>query len=198
MSEEEILTILYFWQERVSKTQEEIDKLIPKKAISKEIIQSPKRVLFVENDIYKKLAELLPTLAHTYAQVKIDLDNQDRLSWVGTAHGIREVLRGILDHLAPDNIVKEQEWYKQETKTTKPTHRQKVKYILQEQDAGSNKKKVYSKIDELDKLLEGFISGLVRDTYSRASDASHRFKEKKEVERILRYFEAFAHDLLGL
>ena len=42
------------------------------------------------------------------------------------------------------------------------------------------------------------IGDLVRATYTRASDAAHRTKDRREVRRIVRYFEAFAHDLLDL
>jgi hypothetical protein len=42
------------------------------------------------------------------------------------------------------------------------------------------------------------IAGLIRDTYSRASDAAHTLKGRREAKKLLKYFEAFAHDLLNL
>ena len=47
-------------------------------------------------------------------------------------------------------------------------------------------------------LIEDHVSELVRATYTRASDAAHGGKGRKEVRRILNYFTAFAHDLLDL
>ena len=46
--------------------------------------------------------------------------------------------------------------------------------------------------------LEEVIGGIVRATYSRASDAAHRFKARKEAARIVKCFDAFASDLLDI
>lgn len=42
------------------------------------------------------------------------------------------------------------------------------------------------------------IENIVKATYDRASDAAHRFKGKREVSRIFRYFNTFAIDLLDI
>jgi len=53
---------------------------------------------------------------------------------------------------------------------------------------------VISRID----LVENRVAALVRATYARASNAAHTFEGRKEVLRILKYFEAFVHDLLDI
>ncbi|MFZ2169953.1 MAG: hypothetical protein WAW61_10000 [Methylococcaceae bacterium] len=60
--------------------------------------------------------------------------------------------------------------------------------------AGSKEREVVEQVVKLESMIED----LVRSTYARASDAAHRFKPKTEVVRVLRYFEAFAYDLLNL
>jgi hypothetical protein len=147
-----------------------------------------------ESEIFKALLGLSEPLAKSYVQVKIDLEDDSRSSWVGTAHEIREVLANLLRILAPDEKVISQTWYRQEEKTTGPTQKQRVRYILQENGAGSKEKEVI----ELVTKLEEMIGDIVRATYSRASDAAHRFKTRKEVARIVKYFDAFANDLLDL
>lgn len=146
------------------------------------------------NDIYDALSHLSETLANSYAQVKKDLQDADRLSWAGTAHEIREVLSTMLRTLAPDEAVTSQHWYKQAPNTSGPTQKQRVRYILQVRGAGSKEREVAEQAVHLDEM----IGNLVRATYSRASDAAHRFKNRDEVLRVLRYFEAFAQDLLNL
>lgn len=148
----------------------------------------------VRKDIYKALFAISQPLADTYAQVKLDLENNSRLSWLGSAHEIREVLRTVLDTLAPDEKVTPQTWYRQEKNTSGPTQKQRVRYILRARGAGSKEQEVA----ELVASLEEMIENLVRATYSRASDAAHRGKDRREVRRIVNYFEAFAHDLLDL
>lgn len=132
-------------------------------------------------------------LASKYAQVKLDVETTDRLSWSGSAHEIREVLRGLLETLAPKEAVATEPWYVQDESASGPTHKQRVRYILRTRDSGSKEQKVAEQVDMEDK-----IGDLVRATYTRASDAAHRTKDRREVRRIVRYFEAFAHDLLDL
>jgi Predicted pPIWI-associating nuclease len=143
-------------------------------------------------DIYLALSEISQKLGDSYLQAKQDIKNADRISWAGTAHEIREVLATLLRTLAPDNEVKSQPWYKQES--DRPTQKQRVRYILQKRGSSSTQREVTEKIDILDEML----GELVRSTYSRASDAAHTYEPRKEVKRLLGYFEAFAHDLLDL
>jgi hypothetical protein len=146
------------------------------------------------NEIYIALNELSEPLASSYLQVKKDLDSPSRISWAGTAHEIREILATLLRLLAPDGEVKTQKWYAQEPNTSGPTQKQRVRLILQRNGAGSKAEEVVTQVVR----LEDMLGDLVRATYSRASDAAHRFKTKREVKRILTYFEAFATDLLNL
>lgn len=149
---------------------------------------------FVHDDIYSALLNLSEVLANSYAQVKEDIENETRLSWAGSAHEIREVLRTMLELLAPDSEIVVSHWYEQDKNTSGPTQKQRVLYILRKQGAGSKEQDVVKKVVSLEEM----IGDLVRATYSRSSDAAHRFKTRKEVRPILKYFEAFAHDLLNL
>jgi hypothetical protein len=147
-----------------------------------------------EDKIYLALKEVSESLANSYAQVKSDIKAENRISWAGTAHEIREILATLLRTLAPDNVVTIQPWYIQDPGIKGPTQNQRVIYILQQQKAGSKQTEVVEKVAGLDDR----ISDLVRSTYSRACDAAHRLKAHQEVVRILKYFEAFAYDLLDL
>ena len=103
-------------------------------------------------------------------------------------------MRGLLETLAPDSDVSSQIWYVQDTNTSGPTQKQRVRYILQTRGAGSKELKVVEQVD----TIEAWVGDLTRATYARASDAAHRTKSRREVRRIVRYFEAFAPDLLDL
>lgn len=144
--------------------------------------------------IYQALKDLSPALASSYAQVRVDLEDEERTSWAGSAHEIREMVATILRLLAPDDDVVLQSWYKQDVGTVGPTQKQRVKYILLRNQGGSKREGVLSEID----IIEQMTADLVRSTYSRASDAAHRMKGRAEARRIFRYFEAFAYDLLNL
>jgi len=140
------------------------------------------------------LYNLSEPLGRSYQQVLSDLADENRMSWAGTAHEIRQILSTLLHALAPDVEVKKRSGYRQDPNAAGPTQKQRVHYVLSKRDAGSKETDVVEMASSLDQV----IAELVRASYSRASDAAHRFKGRKEVLRILRYFDAFAYDLLDL
>jgi len=140
------------------------------------------------------LGKVSTTLADSYYQVKRDIESNERKSWAGTAHEIREILANLLRYLAPDDQVLAQKWFKKETESGKPSQKQRVIYILQNRGSSSRSIEVVQKVEILDEM----VGKLVRSKYDRASDAAHTFETKKEVVKLLRYFEAFTHDLLDL
>jgi hypothetical protein len=149
---------------------------------------------YLNQQIYSALCGLSDTLANSYRQIVRDFEDSERTAWTGTAHDIRELLRLILEKLAPTDKVVNMSWYKQEKDNTGPTQKQRVKYILSEINADSKEQEVVQNID----IIEDRIGNLVRKVYGRASDSAHRTKGKTEAFKILRYFEAFAYDLLDL
>ena len=146
------------------------------------------------DQVYRALLNLSEPLARSYLQIRLDLIDGDRISWAGTAHEIREILRGILHILAPDAVVKEQPWYVQDRNTSGPTQKQKTRYILEQRRSGSKEQEVVQQVE----TIEEMVGNLVRGMYNRASDAAHGFKGHKEAQHLFRYFVAFAHDLLDL
>ncbi len=148
---------------------------------------------YYNRDIELLIRNISPRVADSYVQVASDLASDDRLTWMGTAHEIREMLRGILDTLAPVEVVKASTWYKQTPDTSGPTQKQRVRYISEQKKAGSAEKKLTDDLGVIEEKVESFA----RDMYGRSSDAAHRSKDKTEAFKLLKYFEAFAFDMLG-
>ncbi len=181
-----------------------ISKELPQSMVSKDINQRLSKTTkpvstmislsIEENRIQQSLTKISPSLGLSYIQVKADLKDENRTSWAGTAHEIREVLANLLKLLAPDDSVIKQPWYKQDPTTFGPTQKQRTRFILQQHNAGSKEIEVASQVSHLEEMIED----LVRAFYSRASDAAHQGKEKREVLRIVNYFDTFAQDLLDL
>jgi hypothetical protein len=148
---------------------------------------------YYDQGIERLLRDVGEGIADSYIQVASDLATDDRLTWMGTAHEIREMLRGILDTLAPVEEIRKTTWYKQESGTSGPTQKQKVRYISEQKKAGSAEKKLTDDLGVIEEKVEAFA----RDMYGRSSDAAHRSKNKTEAFKLLKYFEAFAFDMLG-
>jgi|GEM_PF-2476763 len=150
--------------------------------------------------IHQVLLHLSENLANSYEQVIIDLNDSTRKSWIGAAHEIREIYRGVVEKLATDEEVTKQVGFKFEFDNerkqlrTKPTQSQKFRYILKNQKQSSSEQELVEKVSS---MIEFSVEAM-RELYNRSSSAAHQFKGKKEARQLFRYLESFLHDLLNL
>ena len=148
-----------------------------------------------ESLILKTLESLVPSAAASYRQGLADLVGPERLSYRGTAAEFREALREALDHLAPDDDVVAQGWYKPEEGQKKPTMKQKARYILTSRERNKTQR------DSAEKalgLIEELSGEVMRAVYNRASLATHVHQSKTEVQKIKRYVDTVLFDLLEI
>jgi hypothetical protein len=148
-----------------------------------------------ESHILKTLESLVPSAAACYRQGILDLVGPERISYRGTAADFRESLRETLDHLAPDAEVEGQQWYKREDRQTRPTMKQKVRYILTSR--GRNRTQMTS-AEKMLGLIEELSGEVMRAVYNRASLATHVHQSKNEVRKIKRYVDTVLFDLLEI
>jgi len=150
-------------------------------------------------DIRDALNNIDPDLERRYLQVIYDLRDSERISYAGTANELREVIRIVLSILAPDKRVTKTKWFKESRRENKknlpekPTHRERVKFIMGERNAGS---KEIKNAQENENLIDGLLSNVVRSSYDRLNVGVHGKKDRKEVIRSLRYAHAFLLDIL--
>jgi hypothetical protein len=149
-----------------------------------------------EQILIRTLDQIAPTAALSYQQGINDLSfSSTRLSYRGSACEFREVLRETLDHLAPDNDVTNQAWFKLDHDCTCPTMKQKVRFILTSR--GKNKAQRALAEKSVD-LLEQLCGAVTRAVYDRASLSTHAETTKQEVARIKRYLDAVLFDILEI
>lgn len=87
---------------------------------------SPRLVLSeTERAIYETLQRMLPAASTSYEQALRDISHGGRVSWRGTATELREVLREVIDHLAPDDQVVGSAGFQLEAGQKQSTQRQK-------------------------------------------------------------------------
>lgn len=191
---QKLLTHLKSAQKRVEETKNALETIN-----SETLTVTVKKKKVTPDDVYQALLSVGEPLAKSYLQVKNDVVSSERSSWAGTAHEIREILATLLRTLAPDEEVILTTWYKEEKdppeqKQKRVTQKQRVIYVLKQHHVGSAEEKVVKDIS----TLEEMTGNLIRDTYSRASAAAHTFAGQKEAKKLLKYFEAFAYNLLNL
>jgi len=168
----------------------DIEKLLPPPNSVK-----AETVAHTEEDehIIDKLDALVPSAAVSYKQVILDLRDDSRVSFRGPALELREALREILDHLAPDSEVTAAPEYVKVKDTTGPTRKQKVRFIMK-------KKGKRSSSDAPEQAVTAFeeaIAGLTGAVYERSSKATHVAGERQTVVQLRRYVVAIFHDILS-
>jgi len=132
-----------------------------------------------ELDIFQTLDKFVPTAAASYHQALQDLQDPERTSWRGTADELRETVREVLDHLAPDAEVMKVEGFAPEKGRTGPSMRQKARFILKSR--GTPHGAMTSAQDAVERIEEG-TAALARSIYDRGSMTSHKTTTREEVK----------------
>ncbi len=132
----------------------------------------------------------LPDTARSYRQVLIDLSEARRLSYRGTATELREVVREVLDHLAPDDQVTSAPGYKQQPDTQGPTMTQKARFILKARRLGESERKAP---EQAVALFDEQIASLARSTYVKGAVSTH----SATTLQTARTFKGFADAVLA-
>jgi hypothetical protein len=97
--------------------------------------------------------------------------------------------------LAPDSEVLKQPGFKLEENQTKPTMKQKVRFVLTSRDRNKTQRDATEKSVD---LIESLVGEVARATYNRASLATHVETTRSEVHRIKRYVDTVLFDLLEI
>src|SRR3989442_55347 len=146
-------------------------------------------------DIFQTLEKLVPTAAASYHQALQDVQDVERTSWRGAADELRETVREVLDHLAPDALVMKTEGFTLEKDRSRPTMRQKAKFILKARGTPSGA--IASTQNAVERIEEG-TAALARSVYDRGSMTSHKATTHAEVKTLKLYVDALLTDLLAI
>ncbi|WP_155413295.1 hypothetical protein [Rhodopseudomonas palustris] len=148
-----------------------------------------------EKAFAEAVGALVPTAGLSYQQAIRDLADSGRTSYRGTATELREVLREVLDHLAPDADVVASPGFKLEDGVKRPTMKQKVRFILKARDQGDTTRAMSERAAE---AVETMVGGLTRSVYDYGSLVTHVAGERQTVVHLKRYVEAVLSHLLEL
>jgi hypothetical protein len=149
----------------------------------------------VEAAILRTLQTMLPNAAKSYEQVLADLQDKTKKSYRGTAAELRESVREVLDHLAPDADVMASSGFKLEPGLNGPTMKQKMRFILRARKVGDAARQTAE--DSIAHLDEN-IAALGRSVYTRGSVDVHTGKEREEIQNFKMYADAVLGELLEI
>ncbi|MBA7636380.1 hypothetical protein ES703_43998 [subsurface metagenome] len=148
-----------------------------------------------EKRIATTLTGLVESAGLSYEQACLDLRDNTKYSYRGVAAELREALREVLDYLAPDKEVMSQDNFKLEKEQTKPTKKQKVRYILKSR--GKNKSQTEAPESAVT-LVEERVGALAISVYNRSSVSTHISTSKQEVQQIKAYVDVVLGELLEI
>ncbi len=147
----------------------------------------------IEANILVTLGKLLPDTAIGYKQALDDLSDPGRLSFRGTAAELREVLREVLDHMAPDSSVKSQEGFQLEKGKSSPTMKQKVHFILRSRNSPRTAMKAP---EDATSIVDNWRAAFARSAYESASVSAHTLAGRREVCQLKMYVDSVLTDIL--
>ena len=147
----------------------------------------------VEAGIFAALDGVIPTTSFSYKQVLQDLNDQNRVSYRGTAAELREVVRELLDHLAPDDEVLKT--VRLDPTQKRPSMKQKATFILKKRGVGDTTRKT---AEDSVSAVENSVGSLARSVYDRGSISTHIATTRGEVLTFKGYAEAVLAELLQI
>jgi hypothetical protein len=147
----------------------------------------------IEQAIVDTLDGLVPIAAASYKQALADLRDARRSSFRGTASELRECVREVLDHLAPDEQVAGAPNFKLEANQTKPTMKQKARFILRARKVPEGARQVP---EESVGLIDESVAALPRLLYNQGSLSTHVSQARAQVAQLKAYTDAILAELL--
>lgn len=156
---------------------------------------SPRSLGPMESGLVQALQAILPTAAASYRQAIIDLRDPSRESMRGTAVDLREALREVLDHLAPDDDVARMAGFKLEPEQKRPTMRQKARFVLQSRRVPETAARAP---EDAAAVVDGLVAALVRSVYQSGSLTTHVASAHADVERLKMYVDTVLAELLDI
>ncbi len=157
---------------------------------------SAKPISELENKIYTTLDKLSPVTAASYKQLIWDINDVSRVSFKGTVHELREILREVLSKLAPDEIIETSVDFTLETGTSKPTMKQKVKFIFDLRGKTKDETKLAENAMSVIELSEDTVATLAREVYVSGSVAAHTVGVREKIYQLKMYLDAVLCHLL--
>jgi hypothetical protein len=125
-------------------------------------------------------------------QALTDLNDGSRLSYVGPAGEIREVLRATVQLFAPDDLVRAQSWFVGIPQGDKvnPSQAERLRYAVQRR--GGDREQVKGVAE----LTEQLIGEIGRRTYTTGSAALHAGTQQEKVRKLAGWVFALLYEVL--
>lgn len=143
-------------------------------------------------DILARLRRQSPALADSFEQALRDLNDHTRLSYVGPAGEVREVMRATVQLLAPDEEIRKQPWFKgiPQGNKTNPSQTERTRYAVQQRKGDKDQAR------HIDQLADELVGQIGRQTYKSGSGALHAGAMQAKVRKLTGWVFAILDEIL--
>jgi hypothetical protein len=164
----------------------------PVRRVKSDVVPARAPLTGRDADILDRLRRHSSTLADSLEQALQDLNDPTRLSYVGPAGEIREVLRATVQLFAPDGEVRKQPWFVgvEQGGKRNPTQAERTRYAVQQR--GGKKEQVSGVNDLVDQL----VGQIGRQTYTIGSSALHAGTVQPKVRKLAGWVFAVLDEVL--
>lgn len=145
-----------------------------------------------ESEILGRLRRQSPAFADSLEQALTDLNDHTRLSYVGPAGEIREVMRAAVQLLAPEEEVRKQTWFVgiEQGGKRNASQAERTRYAVQ-QRRGSKEQ-----VQDIDALIDELVGQIGRRTYTVGSGAFHAGASREAVWKLAGWVWALLDEVL--
>jgi hypothetical protein len=121
-----------------------------------------------------------------------DLNDHSRLSYVGPAGEVREVLRAAVQLMAPDLEIRKQPWYVgiEQGGKRNPSQAERTRYAVQQQRGPRQQ------VEDIDALVDELVGQIGRRTYTVGSRAFHAGTDREAVWKLTGWIWALLDEVL--
>jgi hypothetical protein len=145
-----------------------------------------------EAAILARLRRQSAPLADSMEQALRDMNDQGRLSYVGPAGEVREVMRATVQMLAPDEEIERQPWYVGIIQGDKrnPSQAERTRYAVQQRRGSKDQ------VQDVDALIDELVGQVGRRTYQVGSGKFHAGTDQAAVWKLTGWVWAMLDEVL--
>lgn len=164
----------------------------PARPIAEAVVPARGPLSAREASILARLRKQSAALADSMEQVLRDMNDQTRLSYVGPAGEVREVMRAAVQLMAPDEEVRQQPWFVGIPQGGKvnPSQAERTRYAVQKR-RGSKEQ-----VEDSDALIDNLVGQIGRRTYTVGSGRFHAGTDQADVWKLTGWVWAVLDEVL--
>lgn len=145
-----------------------------------------------EASILARLRKQSATLADSMEQALHDMNDQSRLSYVGPAGEVREVMRAAVQLIAPDEEIRKQPWFVgiPQGGKSNPSQTERTRYAVQQRRGSKDQ------VQDVDALIDNLVGQIGRRTYTVGSGKFHAGTDQADVWKLTGWVWAVLDEVL--